>query len=317
MRVLMILLLPLALWAGEFMKQGNEFYRNGEFAKALPFYRKALYAEENPPITHFNIANCYFQLDSLPQAMVHYKTTIEQAPEFFRAYLNLGIIYFNQELYGDAVAVLERARIEDPTNKTTIYVLSAAYRELKRYDHAVPLLQQAIDLDSNRIDTYFMLAEISRELEDPAEAEVWLKKYPDTGKRRADKYYMLAEIAEEQDRIGEAIYYLNQFTALDTTDQWPHYKIVQLMQKQGNPLSAIYKVQETLKRFSGFSDIALLGGNIAFTEKQYDLAEELYLTAYKNGHAGGVVGLSNLNKHYRRVSDEESIERIAQYLSKS
>ncbi len=316
MKSILILFIPLLLSAGELMKIANAKYSAGEFKSAIPLYEKALRAEENPPITHFNIANCYFQLDLLPQALVHYEATIELAPEFFRAYLNAGIIYFNESQFGKAVALLERARIEEPHNSTVIQILAAAYSELKRYDHAVPLLQQSLDNNPEKVNTLFRLAEIMIELEDSEEAVEWLEKYPDSGARRADKYFMLAEIAEDNGEFGTAIYYLNQYASISPEDKWPHYKVVLLMQKQEHSLSAIYKAEETLEMFPNFSDVALLGGNIAYSEKQYNLAEKLYRSAYNNGHSGGVVGLSNLHKLYKQQENNEGVVRVALYLSK-
>ncbi len=316
MKFILILFIPLLLSAGELMKLANAKYSAGDFTAAITLYRDALRAEENPPITHFNIANCYFQLDSLPQALVHYESTIELAPEFFRAYLNAGTVYFNQSQFGKAVALLERARIEEPNNKIIIQILAAAYSELKRYDHAVPLLQQSLENNPDEINSYFRLAEIMIELEDFEEAVEWLEKYPDSGARCADKYFLLADIAEDNEEYGSAIYYLNQYISISREDKWPHYKVVQLMEKQKHPLSAIYKAEETLELFPKFSDVALLGGNIAYTEKQFSLAEKLYFHAYTNGHSGGVVGLSNLRTQYIQQENSDGAIRVASYLSK-
>jgi len=315
MVVLCILLSYTSVFSGELMKKGDDLYRAGKFFEAIPVYKQALRAEENPPITHFNIANCWFQLDSLSKAAVHYDLTISQAPEFVRAYLNLGIVHFNMDQFGSAVSVLERGRIEDPENLTMIQVLAESYRRLKKYDHAIPLYLELIDRDSSKVDSWFVLAEMSRELGDGDEAAAYVKNYPDAGRRQGDKYFMLAEIAEERGRFSEAVFYLNQYAALNPKDRWPHYKCIALIQKQGNPLSAVFKAQETVKKFPDFSDAALLGGNIAFAEKQFRFAEELYLIAYKNGSAGGVTGLNNLNRYFTRTGDRESSNRIARILA--
>ncbi len=303
------------LMAGEYMKKADDLYRDGKFLAAISVYRQALAAEENPPITHFNIGNCWFQLDSLPQAAVNYEETLREAPEFSRAYLNLGIVYFNMNQFGSAISTLERGRIEDPTNVTMVNVLAESYRKLNKYELAIPLLEQLLEMDSSKIDILFTLAEIYRDLNDPDGAVGFLNRYPDTGRRLSDKYFMLSEIAEKKGGFSEALFFLNQYASLNPADKWPHYKIIGLLQKQGNPLSAVFKAQETVKTFPGFSDAALLGGNIAFTEKQFRYAEDLYRIAFQNGSAGGVTGLSNINRIYLSLGDRTGSERINSLLS--
>ena len=72
----------------------NHEYRNGNYHKALSYYKESISTAPNPALV-FNIANCWYQLDSLPQAAVYYELSITEAPDFFRAYLNLGIIKYS------------------------------------------------------------------------------------------------------------------------------------------------------------------------------------------------------------------------------
>lgn len=310
-RSLSILLIALALSAQTNMKQGDERYRAGDYRGAIDWYRKSLKAEENPPITHFNLGNCWFQLDSLAQAAVHYSAVLREAPEFSRAYLNLGIVNFTMNRFGEAVAVLERGRLEDPANLTMIQVLAESYRQLQRIDKAVPLYQEILRRDSTKTELLFTLADLMRSINDPDEAMEMLKRYPDSGSRFRDKLAALAEIAEEQKRFGEALFYRNQLIAHFPNDRWAYYRIITLTEQLGNPLSAVIVAQETVKKFPDFADAALKGANIAFAEKQFDLAEQLYLHAYRHGSSGGMVGLNNCARIYRSLGNTKAADRIA------
>src|SRR5690606_28416596 len=86
-------LLTGSLWAEKYMSMANDSYNSKKYKSAIALYKKAIVEGENPGLAYYNIANAYYSLDSLAQAVVYYKATIKFAPEFFRGYLNLATVY--------------------------------------------------------------------------------------------------------------------------------------------------------------------------------------------------------------------------------
>ncbi len=312
---LLILIFSFQLYSAEYLKLANETYRDGDYLTAISQYRQALVNDENPPISHFNLANCYFQLDSLPQAIVHYRFAVNEAPEFFRPYLNLGIIYFNMGEHAKAIAVLELAKTLE-TNVQLDFILGTSFMNIKRYDKAIPIFQSIVEEDTSKIDVFFYLYEMNYELRDYVEAARWLEMYPDIGNRSSDKYFLLADLAQEQENIDAALFYLNKVIALDNTEKWAYYRIVQLHNSLNHPLSAMVAAERALELFPNFTQLATIGGNIAFTERRYESAEFFYVNAYDGGSSNGVIGLTNLKKVYEQNGQIDDAERITALLNK-
>jgi stress-induced-phosphoprotein 1 len=55
--------------AEEARNKGNEFFKDGKFAEAIPFYTEAIQRAESDPRGYSNRAACYTKLMALPEAL--------------------------------------------------------------------------------------------------------------------------------------------------------------------------------------------------------------------------------------------------------
>ncbi len=307
----MVLCLSLSNIFGQaLLHKANKYYKNGEFQKAIKAYRQAIKRGENPALAYFNIGNTYYQLDSSAKAIVSYQASIEEAPEFFRARLNLGILYYNLDDMAAAAATLEAASALEPENTQALLILASTYTNLEEYSLAVPILEDILEKEPSSDQCYFLLYEINHIIGDHVEAKQWLEQYPKNGNRVADTYQLLGELAEEEENIEQAVFYYNQLITSAPKRKWTHYQLVRVLHAGGNTLTALQQTETALEKFSDFSDLALLAGNIAFEEKYFRQAEKFYDKAYSLGNAGGLVGLQNLLQHYTMMSDNENAAHI-------
>lgn len=93
---------------GSMLDDANKLYGAGKLTDAIRLYKKASLTGENPALCAYNTANAYFQLDSLPRAVVYYRICISAAPQFYKAYLNLGVVYFTLNDMGNCIATIGR-----------------------------------------------------------------------------------------------------------------------------------------------------------------------------------------------------------------
>lgn len=310
-KILLIILCIISIaYCENYLPKANEYYQNNEYKKAIKTYHRALENDENPTLVYFNLGNAYYQVDNPAKAIVCYQTSIEEAPEFFRAYLNLGILYYNLDDMAGAAATLEQAGMLEPENTQVMLILASVYKNLNEYSLAVPLLEKILDIDPKTGDCYFLLYEINRKIGDLTEARTWLEKYPKEGKRTPDTYQLLGELAEETGNLSEAAFYYSQLISIAPERKWIHYQLVRVMYSDGNILTALQQADFALEHFQGFSELALLAGNISFEGKFYRKAEKFYLKAYSTGNAGGLVGLQNLLQLYKMQGDDVSASHI-------
>ncbi|MBD3390512.1 MAG: tetratricopeptide repeat protein [Chitinivibrionales bacterium] len=280
--------------AANYMDQANEKYNEGKTIQAIELYKKAALAGENPALCYFNMANAYFQIDSLPHSIVYYKACIGYAPEFFRAHLNLAIAYHSLDDIGACVASARRALDLEPNDEKALLILAASYRRAGAYPEAIATFEQIALLYPANDESYVALAEMNRELGDHEGAVEWLLRYPEGGRNEAYVNILLADIYENKGDLQRAVYHLNLAYEKDDTNKWVLYRKVLLLEKSGNELVALETARRGLENRPSFAELALLAGNISFNLEKHNDAERYYTVARNNGSAGAVIGLENV-----------------------
>lgn len=100
-------------FAQKTLKKADTYYVNNHFSEAIPLYEEALQEKENI-IIRARLANCYFRLNQLEQASVHYEQVVhsEKAkPAFWYEY---GIVLLGQGKYDEARTWFERYVAKQP-----------------------------------------------------------------------------------------------------------------------------------------------------------------------------------------------------------
>ncbi len=290
---LIFLLLPSIVTAS-LLDKANELFKAGKTLEAIDAYRQAALGGENPALCYFNMANAYYQIDSLPQCIVYYKACLGYAPDYFRAHLNLAIAYYSLDDIGACVAAINRALSIKADDQKALSILSASYRKAGAYPEAVATFERLVTSYPDHEEAYIALAEMYRELEDPDAAINWLLKYPGAGRNESYVQVLLADIFESENDLEKALYYLQQSYEKDSSNKWVFYRIVLLHQKMGNTMVALEQAKRGVELMPDFAELSLFAGNLAFQLEKYEEAERYYTIARNNGSAGAVVGLENI-----------------------
>ncbi len=304
-RILLLLLFisPVAIYSMSYMQKGNALYESGSYDSAIILYQQAIEAGENPGLAGFNIGNAHFQLQNIPAAIIAYRSSVAHAPDFFRGHLNLAVAYYTIDQIGECIAALHKALGIEPQNIQARLVMASAYRKAGELKLAVVLYEQIVENNPDQGDAFIALAEIYRELEDYVVAVRWLKRYPPEGVHYTYVLQSLSEIAQKQGDLKQALYYARESFSQEEK-KWTAYRIVTLTNDMGNPNVALYEVDEALKIYPDFGELALLGGKIAFDIQLYEKARQFFSIAAKQGMPGGIVGLENV----RTVSENRKFE---------
>ena len=292
--VLALLFLLPGVSSAQWLKKANARYKEGAYNKAIPLYKKAAAKGENPALCYFNMGNTYFQLNELPRAIVYYRASVDQAPDFFPGHLNLAVSYYMLEEIGKCIATLKRALELKPNHLKASMMLAASYRRAGALPQAAVLFQRIYEKYPEKHKVCLSLGEIYRELDDHVDAIKWLMRYPSTGKYHVHVQQMLAEIYESKGDLDRAIYYLRKVCEANKKKRWAHYQLVMLINRTGHSLVALSEAEKGLELYKDFAELALFAGNVAFSEKLYARAEQHYLRARKLGSPGAVVGLENI-----------------------
>lgn len=307
---LCILLVFTGAFSGPLLNQANQLYSDGKLFDAIKAYRKAAVSGESPALCYFNAANAYYQLDSLAQAVVCYRACIAAAPQYINGYLNLAVVYHSLNDLGACIATARRLMKLDPENQKGRLLLACSYRETGCLTEAIIEFEKLAATYPSMDEPSVALGEIYRDLYDFEMARKWLTSYPANGRHAVYVYNILADISEQQGDQAQTLFYLQKVYSLDTTASSVLYRIVNMQVSLGNDLVAYETVREASERFSRSADIAMLGGNIAFTHGWIEEAEQWYTKAQKLGSAQGVVGLQNVRairvQRAEQIKNEEN-----------
>jgi tetratricopeptide (TPR) repeat protein len=291
------------------LDEANIAYGKNQMLSAIVLYRKAALAGENPALCYFNLANAYFQIDSLPQSIVYYRACLGYAPDFFRAWLNLAIVYYTLDDVGSTIAAATRSLDLEPGNKKALLLLAASYRKAGATAEAAVTFEKLAEMDHELEDPPLALSEIYRELDDDESAIHWLLRYPESGKNRPYADLLLADLYQKRGDIDRALYYVKESFNADPTNRWALYQKVSLLERQGNDLVGLEEARRGLELFPDFCELAVLGGTIALRQGKIEEAERFYTIAKKNGSADGVIGLENVRIERERQATGASTDQ--------
>lgn len=289
--------------AGPLLEKANGLYNTGKYIEAIKVYKDAAVGGDNPALCYYNAANAFFQMDSIPQALVYYRATVNYAPEFYKGYLNLAIAYYYLNDFGNCISTMRHGLDIEPQDKKGCLILAAAYRKVRSFGKSIAIFEDLAGRNPDMEESFIALGEMYRDLDDAEMAKKWLLSYPVSGKNHLYANILLADLFESTDDYSRTIYYLEQAFSLDKTKKWTLYRLVMLYRKMGNDLVALETAVDGMASFPDFPDLALEAGNIAYTKGDYFQAQQYYTTAANLGSANAVIGLENVRNQLKEQAD--------------
>jgi len=142
------------LTAKDYSKQGDKYYEQKEYQRALEAYNKAIKLDPKFARAHVWRGNVYRNLKDYTRALADYNTAIELNPNFADAYHNRGAVYRDLKDYTSALADYNTAIELDPQFTSAYNGRGNVYRNLKDYTRALADFNKSIDLDSKNAYAY-------------------------------------------------------------------------------------------------------------------------------------------------------------------
>jgi Ca-activated chloride channel family protein len=143
--ILVVLAAACGTRAAERNYTGNNAYSDGRYEAALRAYQGAQVDAPEDPEGYYNAAAAYFQMSELERAAAALDQALLAADDTLMqsAYYNLGNVYFEMRLYGDAIEVYREALRLNPNDVDARYNLELA---IQRY---IPPTATAIEQQTN------------------------------------------------------------------------------------------------------------------------------------------------------------------------
>ena len=126
----------------------QELSRSGEYQKGLQRFEKfsASHDKELPVLLKFIAANLNFQLERYLESVKFYRRVLEQAPEFYAVYENLGMALMMMESYKPAAEIFLKAALFLPEKQLKLkYQAAIAFLYGEAFGKARSLLVELLE----------------------------------------------------------------------------------------------------------------------------------------------------------------------------
>ena len=297
----------------DLVNRANVLYNKGEFAKALILYRKAEGRGADLGTISFNIGNCLYRLNQLPEAAAAFKKTERLTDgKYLPALFNLAAVLFRLEQYGESIAAYRRALKGDPENTSAWLYLADAYGRTKDYVGALQALEKARALDPEDLSVVYQMAETYAAMKEYPAAIALVREAYAHKPAEVDFVFYIGDLYRSQGDLEGAAGAYREGLALREKDPETLYKLADVLAQDKKPFLAMEYLQKALGFKPDFTDAAVFLGNLAFDAKWWDRAESSYLQALKAGNREGLEGLRNLAYEYHQQGRND---RAAQVLA--
>lgn len=133
-KVLLILIVLLLGRGNGTLERAQALYDEEQYVESLALYRRALvsFPAQSSQI-HYNLGQCYQQLDSSEMAMQYFHLAAQgEVPQIkSRAQNQIGVRLANQQKLREALNSFKRALMEDPTNESARFNFEQIRRRIK------------------------------------------------------------------------------------------------------------------------------------------------------------------------------------------
>jgi tetratricopeptide (TPR) repeat protein len=159
-----------------YLRAGDEFRKQGDYANAIRWYRRALDINPNNALVHANWGTCLLYEGKLKQAKERFAQALALRPDLPEAHCSMGIILRQEGKPQEAVQSYREALRIKPNFSLAHLHLGTLLLDLGRFDQAKEHLSEAVRLDPRDPFAHFNLGAAYGRDENPQEAAVHLAK---------------------------------------------------------------------------------------------------------------------------------------------
>jgi predicted O-linked N-acetylglucosamine transferase (SPINDLY family) len=150
-------------------------------------------------------ALAFYNTGNLVKATEKYQEILQINGDCAEAWHGLGMVYFNQEKYQDALEIISQALSFDAVNPNLHYSLGFVLEKIGYLEEAITAFQKVIELSPQWIDAYHSLAKLLAETGNFAQAETIYLQAIELDKNDEFSYLYLGNLLMMQQQIEQAI----------------------------------------------------------------------------------------------------------------
>ena len=219
--------------AETYYSQGLAQLSRDDYARALPFFEKAVDTDSNYAEAWYQAGFCYGVLGRHEEALKASRQAAKLRPDWAETYVNIGASSFALGQYKDAVDAYKRALKLDDDKADTQYALGLSLNKLNRTDEEIVAYKRALTLKpdhANAIEKLGLAYFKKGRFADAASMFEQLKTYKPDEKT----YNYLGESYFELGKIDESVEAFNNAVSYNADFEKARYNLGRAYMKMGN-----------------------------------------------------------------------------------
>ena len=266
----------------EFLRAGSDSAHVLTYARTLGEHIRDRFPRQWQSYVFLGDVEVTSKRDSL--AIDYYEKAISLNNRIADPYVQLGLLYFQQNKFDLAISVLERGRIIFPDEYRILFYLGLGYTQTGKNDQAIPLLERAVRIDPKNVDALGALAQSLDALKRFTESDsIYTQALTLDPKNHLLLNNFSYSLAERAKRLDDALQMSTLAVEKDSTNSayldtlgWIYFK----MQNYNDALRFIQRAVD-LRQQSGGKDAVLLEhlGDVYHAQGEKEKAVEIWKKA--------------------------------------
>ncbi len=166
--------------------KGNTLFSEGKIDKALEIYLKIIEDFPDAYSIYRNVGNCYFEKQEYEKAIAAYKNVLEKEPENTDLLIAVGNSYSNMRQNDKALEFYKKIEVSKIDDPVVLYNIGAFNYNAGNIDGAIDFFKRSVEVKDDFIDGWYQLGmtNMSAGKNDAAVTafETYLKHDPDSEK---------------------------------------------------------------------------------------------------------------------------------------
>lgn len=141
----------------EDLREGNKLFDEEKYVEAVESYKKIVEESPDTYILYKNIGNCYFKMEKYDQAEEYYKKVLEKDPKNQEVMLLIGNCYANR---GDDEKALEwynKIEFEKIDDSMVLFNIGSNFYTQSKFEDALKYYKKALEIQNDFLDAIYQL----------------------------------------------------------------------------------------------------------------------------------------------------------------
>jgi predicted TPR repeat methyltransferase len=227
--------------------EGITFARAGQFEEASVCFQKAIEQTPENYALYNDLGLSLARQGQFQEAEKQYLMAIEKYKEYVEALNNLASLYYKQERFEEALFFYQKAVSYNPDYLAAYYNMALIYMKLEQFDEAIIQFKKVISLSPKHGHAHFHLANLLVQKNHLEEAENHYHEAILQQPALVNAYTNLAVIYLKQNHIEDARKYYEQALTLDPALPEVHFNMGVILADQGKLNEAIIFYKKTIE----------------------------------------------------------------------